>query len=60
MENIAAILEKVDLTGFTELLSGERLCRFVVAFTHNKERSLELLKGQFEFYHLSYENITIG
>lgn len=60
MEKVVAILENVDLTGFTELLSGNRLCRYVVAFTHNKERSTQLLNAQIEFYNLSYDNITIG
>lgn len=61
MENLAEILEKVDQqAGFTVLISGKRLCRYVVAFTHNKERSLQLLESQIKFYRKSFENITIG
>lgn len=60
MEKIAAVLENVNLDGFTELLSGTSIRRYVVAFTHNKERSLELLKAQSEYYSKSFDNITIG
>ena len=57
---ITEILERVNLTGFTELLSGQSIGRYVVAFTHNKERSIPLLTNQVEYYQASFNNITIG
>lgn len=60
MEKIAEILKWVDLTWFTVLLKWERIQRYVVAFTDNKERSLELLEAQVKWYSKAYDNITIG
>ena len=57
---IAAILEKTDLSWFTVLLNGDSIARYVVAFTNNTERSVELLEAQVRFYKQSYENITLG
>lgn len=60
MEKVAKILESTDLTWFTELIKGHSLKRYVVAFTHNHLRSIELLESQIDQYSKSYDNITIG
>jgi len=49
-KRIARILANADLTGFTELLSGDRIRRYVVAFTDNGERSIDLLAAQARFF----------
>lgn len=44
---------------FTELLSGDRIHQYVVAFTNNKEWTVDLLVDQREFYWMIFENITL-
>jgi len=49
-EKISSILMKVEPSGFTELLQGDRLKRYVVAFTNNIECTTYLLACQARFY----------
>ena len=57
---IANILEKVDLTWFTALLHGNRICRYVVAFTNNTVWDIPTLEAQFKHFSSKHENITLG
>lgn len=57
---IGAILKRVNLNWFTELLYGERVCRYVVGLTNNTERSIELLEEQIEGFQVFFDNLTIG
>ena len=59
-DKISSILMKVDPSGFTELLQGERLKRYVVAFTNNVECTTDLLACQARFYWAVFTNLTIG
>jgi hypothetical protein len=49
-KRIAGILSDANLSGFTELLKGDRIKRYVVAFTDNGERSIGLLAAQARFF----------
>jgi hypothetical protein len=49
-DKILSILASADHSGFTELLHGDRLKRYVVAFTNNSEYALDLLACQARFY----------
>lgn len=60
MEHITKILETVDLTWFTALLTWDEVKRYVVWLTDNHTRSLELLEEQFERFSKEYKNLTIG
>lgn len=57
-EELAAILELQDLSGFTEFLIGPKR-RYVVACTHNVVWSHALLSEQIWLYAQVYETITI-
>lgn len=59
-EKISSILMKVEPSGFTELLQGDRLKRYVVAFTNNIECTTYLLACQARFYWAVFNNLTIG
>lgn len=58
-ERIESILAVADLSGFTKLLSGWPLKRYVVAFTHNVNVSSELLTYQYWYYVQFYDPITL-
>lgn len=58
-ERIVKILQTADLAGFTTLLSWWPLKRYVVAFTHNANVSMEILAVQSLFYSQMYETITL-
>lgn len=49
-EKISSILATADHFGFTELLQGDRLNRYVVAFTNNTDYAVDLLACQARFY----------
>lgn len=59
-DKILSILASADHSGFTELLQGDRLKRYVVAFTNNTEYALDLLACQARFYWAVFNNLTIG
>lgn len=57
---IEQVLKKADLTGFTELLAWDRLHRYVVWLTDNKEWTLDLLLAQSWSALFLFNNVTIG
>ena len=57
---IADILEMVDLTWFTVLLHGDRIRRYVVAFTNNVVWDIPTLEAQFKHFSSLHDNITLG
>lgn len=58
-EELGNILADVDLLWFTYYLKGEPK-RYVVAVTSNKERSLELLASQANYYDQFFDTLTLG
>ena len=58
-ERIESILAVADLSGFTELLSGWPLKRYVIAFTDNVNVSSDMLTCQYWFYVQFYDTITL-
>ncbi len=59
-EKISSILATVDHSGFTELLQGDRLKRYVVAFTNNTDYAVDQLVCQARFFWAVFDNLTIG
>lgn len=59
-DKILSILASADHSGFTELLHGDSLNRYVVAFTNNTEYALDLLACQARFFWAVFTNLTIG
>lgn len=54
-----ALLRVQDWSWFTEYLCWERR-RYVVGFTNNEERSIDLLTAQANFYVTDYAILTVG
>lgn len=52
------MMRNEDLAGFTKLVRGKKLYRYVVGFTHNESRTRKQLRWQYK--KAPFGNITFG